>query len=151
MTPAWELSRCVWHLLWMSWGLQCADHSLILEWKNTTATFASDSRICRQCQSKASHHNSITPKYFTVILFTLIRSSGRQLRFSLTHHWQDDGLVEVTGSQIASVRVEGASPWWEAAPECNSSLIGNVWETNTSMISPFPGISTTSQLQAPSL
>lgn len=53
--------------------------------------------------------------------------------------------------QIDSVRVEGASPWWEAAPEGNSTMSGNVWETNTSTISPFPGISTTSQLHVPSL
>jgi hypothetical protein len=151
MTLAWKLFRCIWHLLQTSWGLQCADHSLRLEWKNTTATFASDSWICHQCQSRASHHNFIAPKYFTIILFIVIRSSGRQLRFSLTQHWQDDCLVEVTESQIDFVRVEGASPWWEAAPESNSNMIGNVWETITSTISPFPGISTTSQLHVPSL
>jgi hypothetical protein len=114
----------------MSWRPLCADRSLRLEWKNTTATFVTDSWICRQCQSKASHHNFRTPKYFTIILFTLIRSSGRQLRFSLTQHWQDSGLIEVTESQIDSVRVEGASLWWEAAPESNSNMIGNVSETH---------------------
>lgn len=99
----------------------------------TVPTFASDSRVSWQCHSTASHNNFRTPNSCTVILFTLIRSSGRQLRFSLMQHWQ--GRWPCRDWQCKS---EGSLRLMSSPFKSNSNMIGNVWETHIFMISPFP-------------
>lgn len=80
----------------MAFTFECHEVYIV----QTVPTFASDSWVSWQCHSTASHNNFRTPNSCTIILFTLIRSSARQLRFSLSSIDKDGGLVETDNVRV---------------------------------------------------